>query len=141
MGYFVSLHIVTDLLNFPSWHIIRCLLTGSRKWSDKVHQKFLIFSTVLLFFPLFVYSETSELNESFSKWVILSEEIKDNRQDRQKEKEMALLLLRQNYSVFPGFIWQNISSWLLLRWKPNSLRPTRTKVIQRTQETQSGKSS
>lgn len=90
-------------------------------------------------------------SEWFSKWVILSilpvifcsEETKDSRQkDRQTDrKEIAPPLLGQSYSEFPGFIWQNPSSQLLLRWKPNSQRSTRTKVIQTTQETPSGTSS
>lgn len=59
---------------------------------------------------------------------------------RMDKKEMAVPPLRQNYSLFPGFIWQEPSSQLLLRWKLNSQRSTRTKVIQTAAETLSGKS-
>lgn len=81
-------------------------------------------------------------HESFCPFSLLSSTLRrEKTTDRKTDwKEMALLLLRQNYSMLPGFIWQNLSSQLLLRWKPNSQRPPRTKVIQ-TPETPSGQSS
>lgn len=83
------------------------------------------------------------LSESFGSFSQLSpvlrrEETIGKRTDTRTKRKWHWLLL-QNYSVFPGFIWQNPSSQLLLRWKPNSQRPTRTKVIQTTQEAPSCK--
>lgn len=56
--------------------------------------------------------------------VILCSEI---RQQADREKGNDSAAARQHYSAFPGFIWQNLSSQLLLRWKLNSRRLTRTK--------------
>lgn len=95
---------------------------------------------------IFVSLRPTNMNEeSFSKWVILSifpvifcsKKRKDKRQTDRKLHRCC----SDRITVFLCFVWQNPSSQLLLRWKLNSQRSTKTKVIQATQETQSGKSS
>lgn len=112
----VTLDITQDVVNT----VQKKFRLGPSKVPNILHCcHFFKIDTLKKSFPLVFWNQPSKIRaESFSKWVILSiftvifcsEETKDKRDG----KEMALLLFRQNYSVFPGFIWQNPSSHF--RW-------------------------
>lgn len=80
-----------------------------------------------------IWMRSHFLNESFSQ---LSER---QQTDRQAERKWHYCCSDRITACSHVFFWQNLSSQLLLRWKPNSQRPSRTKVIQTIQETRSGK--